>query len=156
MVDRYVCVSKQIESWLRNDLKIKKDLFQIYNGIDVERFKPVNPGQKSRIKMQMGFADKDFLIGIVGRLDAIKNHLNLFKAFRKVAQEHPQARLVVVGDGAERGRLEKNEHRNIIFLGYRSDTDILMKAFDLFVLPSFNEGISNTILEAMATKRQKT
>lgn len=63
---------------------------------------------------------------------------------------------VVVGDGAERGRLEKNEHRNIIFLGYRSNTDILMKAFDLFVLPSFNEGISNTILEAMATKRQKT
>ena len=151
MVDRYVCVSKQIESWLRNDLKIKKEVVQIYNGIDVDRFHSVGPDEKWQIKRKLGFTDENFLIGIVGRLDVIKNHLNLFKAFRKVALQHPQVRLVVVGDGAERNRLEKDGDKDIIFLGYRSDTDILMKAFDLFILPSFNEGISNTILEAMAT-----
>ena len=151
MVDRYVCVSKQIESWLRKDLKIKKEVVQIYNGIDVDRFHPIRPDEKGRIKRKLGFTDENFLIGIVGRLDLIKNHLNLFKAFSKVALQHPQARLVVVGDGAERDRLEKEGYKDIIFLGYRSDTDVLMKAFDLFILPSFNEGISNTILEAMAT-----
>ena len=151
MVDRYVCVSKQIESWLRNDLKIKKEVVQIYNGVDVDRFHSVRPDEKGQIKKKLGFTDENFLIGIVGRLDVIKNHLNLFKAFRKVALQHPQARLVVVGDGAERDRLEKEGYKDIIFLGYRSDTDVLMKAFDLFILPSFNEGISNTILEAMAT-----
>lgn len=151
VADQYICVSKQIESWLKNDLQIKKEVVQIYNGIDVDRFRPVNLEQKSRIRKHMGFAKEDFLIGIVGRLDAIKNHANLFKAFKKVVKDHSHAKLVVVGDGAEREKLENERHESIIFLGYRPDTNILMKAFDLFVLPSFNEGISNTILEAMAT-----
>ena len=67
------------------------------------------------------------------------------------ARSHPNIRLVVVGDGPEAERLKGEASDRVLFLGYRPDTDVLMRSLDMFVLPSFNEGISNTILEAMAT-----
>jgi glycosyltransferase involved in cell wall biosynthesis len=59
--------------------------------------------------------------------------------------------LLVVGDGPERDKLEGMAGEGIRFLGQRDDTEAVYRALDLFVLPSENEGISNTILEAMAS-----
>ncbi|WP_300458602.1 glycosyltransferase [Desulfobacula sp.] len=150
LVQDYTCVSKQLKNWLLNDVKIGKEVTQIYNGIDTVKHHPAKLNEKNAIKQQLGFSKDNFIVGIVGRLDAIKNHSNLFKAFKIVIQKNPFARLVIVGDGNEMQRLTSESFQNIVFLGYRPDTDVLMRSFDLFVLPSFNEGISNTILEAMA------
>jgi glycosyltransferase involved in cell wall biosynthesis len=92
----------------------------------------------------------------VGRLDPVKNQFALLEAVAALRQSLPGLRLTVVGDGPLRSALETQADRlgvreGVTFTGARSDTPDLMRAFDIFVLPSLNEGISNTILEAMAT-----
>jgi glycosyltransferase involved in cell wall biosynthesis len=122
---------------------------QIYNGVDVEKYCSGNG--RDRIRFEIGLAADIPLVGVVGRLDPIKDHLTLFRAFEAVRTVLPEARLLVVGDGPERERLENRAGDGVIFLGNRSDVPEILRALDLFILPSLNEGISNTILEAMAT-----
>lgn len=106
---------------------------------------------KPAVRQEMGVLPDDFVVGIVARLDAIKNHGAVIDAVNQMAQSRPDVKLVVVGDGPEAAALKARAGDHVRFLGYRSDTARLMQGFDLFVLPSFNEGISNTILEAMAS-----
>lgn len=148
-VSEYTCVSRQIENWLRNDVRVRKPVTQIYNGVDIEKYRPGNG--RTQICAGLGFAADIPLIGVVGRLDPIKDHATLLRAFEAVRTIRPEARLFVVGDGPERKRLEGQAGEGVIFLGNRSDAPEVLQALYLFVLPSLNEGISNTILEAMAT-----
>jgi glycosyltransferase involved in cell wall biosynthesis len=129
-------------SWLKEDLGVRQRVTQIYNGVDYEDYRPC----KSKGDHN-GFA-----VCVVGRLDPIKDHLTLFKGFAAVRKQIPEGRLYVVGDGPERKRLEQASGEGTIFLGNRRDIPDLLRKMDLFVLPSINEGISNTILEAMATE----
>jgi len=139
-VKEYTCVSKQMVTWLCNDIRVKKPVTQIYNGVDFERFSPAK-GKET---------ESGIVIGVVGRLDPIKDHSTLFKAFQIVRKKMPDVELLVIGDGPEREKLEKIAGKGVAFLGNRRDVPELMKSMDIFVLPSLNEGISNTILEAMA------
>ena len=151
MVNHYTCVSRQLAGWLQQEVGIRKPVTQIYNGVDTEGFTPAGPEEKQADRQEMGVTAYDFVVGIVARLDAIKNHGALIDAINQVALSRPDVTLVVVGDGPEAAALKARAGDHVRFLGYRSDTARLMQGFDLFVLPSFNEGISNTILEAMAT-----
>lgn len=101
-----------------------------------------------------------FVIGTVGRMQAVKDPLNLVEAFLHLRRSRPdlapRVRLAMVGDGALRepveARLRDGGAREAASLpGAREDVAEQLRAFDLFVLPSKAEGISNTILEAMAT-----
>jgi len=101
-------------------------------------------------------------VGTVGRLDPIKNQRGLLLAFRTILERHPDWRgrvhLIIAGDGPLRGELaalvrELSLEDSAWLAGARADVPELMRAMDVFVLPSINEGISNTILEAMATGR---
>jgi sugar transferase (PEP-CTERM/EpsH1 system associated) len=148
-VSEYTCVSKRIENWLRNNVRVRQPITQIYNGVDIEKYRPGNG--RTQIRAELGFAADIPLIGVVGRLDPIKDHSTLLRAFEAVRTIRPEARLFVVGDGPERKRLEGQAGEGVIFLGNRSDASEILRALDMFVLPSLNEGISNTILEAMAT-----
>jgi sugar transferase (PEP-CTERM/EpsH1 system associated) len=141
MIQEYTCVSKQMVKWLCNDIHVKKTVTQIYNGVDFQRYCPSN---ENDTKNGMRF-------GIVGRLDPIKDHPTLFSAFQIVRKEIPDAELLVIGEGPEREKLEKIAGKGIIFLGNRRDIPELLRTLDVFILSSLNEGISNTILEAMAT-----
>jgi glycosyltransferase involved in cell wall biosynthesis len=101
-----------------------------------------------------------FVIGHVGRMHAVKNQLDLVRAYIRLLDMSPtareRARLVVVGDGPlvaaclELLRAARTDHL-AWFPGERADVAELMRVMDLFVLPSLTEGISNTILEAMAS-----
>ena len=99
------------------------------------------------------------LIGTVGRLDPVKDQITLVQAFVYLLKNNPalsrNLRLVIVGDGVLLDALQKLVREAEIdhlvwFAGERHDVADIMQTLDLFVLPSINEGISNTILEAMA------
>ena len=141
LIREYTCVSQQMEHWLRDDVKVRQRVTQIYNGVDDEQYRP---GQKKIEKHGLA-------ICIIGRLDPIKDHLTLFKGFAALRNQIPEVQLFVIGDGPERQRLEQAAGEGIVFLGNRRDVPELLRQMDLFVLTSINEGISNTILEAMAS-----
>lgn len=130
---------------------------RIYNGVDTECFRPATL-EKSRTHAP--FQQDDIVIGTVTRLEPIKNPLLLVNAFALVLQLDPQLRirlrLAIVGDGSLASALSESVRalglQDITWLaGDRSDVPDLLRDMDIFVLSSRTEGLSNTILEAMAT-----
>lgn len=160
LVDRYITVSKDLERYLVQRIGIAPArITQIYNGVDTARFARLNP--RTRASLPAGFAPEGtFVVGSVGRVQPVKDHATLLRAFAALSAEAPalaaQARLVIVGDGPSLVALRTLAAKLSIeaatwFAGNQADVPELLRAFDVFVLPSLNEGISNTILEAMAT-----
>ena len=159
LVSHYIALSKDLESYLENKIGVSKQrITQIYNGVDCLRFRPAASG---RVPLsESGFADNSsFVIGTVGRMQAVKDQVNLTNAFIRLAaiipQKKDQLRLVMIGDGPLRAQCEKLLDdaglRHLAWIpGARDDVADLIRGMDLFVLPSLAEGISNTILEAMA------
>jgi glycosyltransferase involved in cell wall biosynthesis len=127
-----------------------------YNGID--------PGpaptetERLRARHALGLAHGDLVIGTVGRLDPVKDLPTMMEAVALGQPPGASWRLVIVGDGPERSALESHARTlhldNLVqFAGYRADVRTLLPAFDLYVNTSTHEGISLTILEAMAACR---
>ena len=153
VIDCYVPMSRDISRWLVDSVGVDPArIRQIYSGVDTERFHPATSASATE--------GRPLVIGTIGRLDPIKNQAGLLQAFADLIRTRPvgsrAVKLVLVGDGPERERLRQRAadlkiERHVEFPGARDDTAELLRTFDLFVLPSFNEGISNTILEAMAT-----
>ena len=159
LVHRYVAVSKDLERYLVDGVGIDAArITHIYNGVDTSRFAPA---VKPQGMMPAGFEGEDkFVIGTVGRLNPIKDQATLILAVARVVGSHPmlrgKVRLAIVGDGPLKASLASCAAESGIsdFLwlpGARDDTDRIYRCFDVFALPSLNEGISNTLLEAMAS-----
>lgn len=147
-VKEYICVSKPLEAWLKEVVRVHKQVNQIYNGVDIECYKP---GFDGSLRQELGIRSQSFVIGIIASLYPIKDHATLIRAFNKLRQSEPNAYLLIVGDGEERDRLKGLAKEGVLFLGNRNDIPRILHTLDVFVLCSLNEGISNTILEAMAT-----
>jgi len=152
-VNLFVAVSDEIKSWLVNKVGIpEKKIVTIVNGVDTKKFFP--PADKKKVKQDLGIDPDTFIVGTVGRLDKVKNYEMLLKAMPLKSSEFPY-KLILIGDGPERANLEVfvTTHRlpNVEFLGEKQNIRDYLQVFDLFVLPSLAEGMSNTILEAMAT-----
>lgn len=159
LVQRFIPLSRDLEAYLRDRVGIPaRKLTQLYNGVDIERFSPdLKPVARGEVLPTL--AADGLLFGTVGRHQAIKDPLNLLRAFVVLMQRFPQWRgrcgLVLVGDGplrpeGERLIAQAGLADSVAFLGERRDVPALMCMLDVFVLPSRAEGISNTILEAMA------
>ena len=126
----------------------------LYNGIDPGR-RPTAQ-QRHDARVSLGVEDGAFVAGTVGRLDPVKNLPLLLHAHALLAATKPALRTIIVGDGPEREALEAKAaalgiRDSVIFAGYRQDVRFLMSAFDLYVNCSTYEGVSLTILEAMAS-----
>jgi len=161
LVDRYITVSAELRSYLVERVGIAaRRVTQIINGVDTVRHAPATHADRWR-PLPDGFAvPGSVLIGTVGRLQAVKDQATLLHAFARVVRDGDvagsRARLVVVGDGPLRESLrglaaELGISSLTWFPGAVGNVRELLQAFDLFVLPSLAEGISNTLLEAMAT-----
>jgi sugar transferase (PEP-CTERM/EpsH1 system associated) len=160
LVSHYVTVSRDLRAWLERELDVAPArITQIYNGVDTERFHPATG--RCETLPPPGFAGPDSVVmGSVGRMTAIKDPLTSTRAFIELLDSEPEGRarlrLVLVGDGLElervRALLAGANATDLAWLpGARSDVPELLRCLDLFVLSSLNEGISNTILEAMAS-----
>lgn len=151
-VNHYVVVSRQIGSWLTGALGVAPArVTPICNGVDIERFRPA-PHPRA--------AGTPIVIGTVGRLQTVKNQILLVRACGLVLRQAPELsrawQLRLVGDGPERPALEAaidaEGLRDVTAItGWNDEVPAALRGIDVFVLPSLNEGISNTILEAMAT-----
>ena len=154
LVDRFVTVSFDLAGWLETTVGLPpRKIVTIHNGVDLRRFTDEAPAPARGL---LGLPAEGVVIGAVGRLDPVKDHLGLLDACAALGGDRDDWTLVLVGEGPCRAALEARAARSdlagrIRLLGARSDVPDLLRAFDLFVLPSIAEGISNTVLEAMAT-----
>ena len=126
----------------------------LYNGIELGP-RP-RPADRAAMRASCGFPSDALIIGTVARLDPVKNLGALLEARSILGARFPAARIVIAGDGPERQALTDRAHALGIgavthFTGYRTDVRALMSAFDVYVNCSTYEGVSLTILEAMAT-----
>ena len=156
-VQRFIPLSRDLERYLVDAVGVPSSkVRRICNGVDAERFAPV----AQRLPLpDTQFAEDDIVIGSVGRMEVVKDPLNLVRAFVMLLERRPglrqRLRLVHIGDGslreAAQNLLAEAGLADRAWLpGTRGDVPEMLKGLDVFVLPSRNEGISNTILEAMA------
>lgn len=149
--DAAFAVSDQLRRDLAFHLRVPEDCFRvIYNGVNVNRNARADRAAARRV---FGASDTDIVIGSVGRLVVVKNYQLLLRALGTILDS--QARLVLIGDGPERAELEslavkQGLNGRVCLLGHREDVADLLAGMDIFVLPSLSEGMSNTLLEAMA------
>jgi sugar transferase (PEP-CTERM/EpsH1 system associated) len=160
VIHHYTAVSKDLAGWLavKNGIRACQ-ITQISNGVDCDRFHPL--ASRDSCSALYGFASENsFVIGTVGRMQAVKDQLTLVRAFlelrRRKVTGHDRLRLVVIGEGPLRESClqllrDAGAEQAAWLPGERRDVAECLQSFDLFVLPSLGEGMSNTILEAMAS-----
>ena len=160
-IDHFIAVSKDLENWLINTIGAAPNrIDQIYNGVDSLSFYPRRKRPTNNIGPEGFFTENSFVIGSVGRMAAVKDYPNLVRVFLMLLKENStlrnRLRLLIVGEGSSRRECIEmlrgaGAESQAWLPGERVDIPELMRAMDLFVLPSLGEGISNTILEAMST-----
>jgi glycosyltransferase involved in cell wall biosynthesis len=126
----------------------------IHNGVDPGA--PPTTADRRTARRDLWIPEGTLVVGTVARLDRVKNLETLIDAFAGMRAVFPRSALVIIGDGEERSRLEAFARNSgvreaIRFYGNRADVRRLMPGFDVYVNSSISEGVSLTILEAMAT-----
>jgi sugar transferase (PEP-CTERM/EpsH1 system associated) len=159
-VSQYVALSSDLQRYLVEGVGVAPGRVEhLYNGVDADRFVPA-PGARPRIPGAPFHDPKLWIVGSVGRLAPVKDPLLLVHAFIRALVLAPhlagRLRLVIAGDGEDRAAAEaavRGARREacVWFAGERDDVPNVMRGCDAFALPSRAEGISNTLLEAMAT-----
>jgi len=158
-IHKFIPLSSELNRWLQAEIKVPVNkIIQIYNGVDTEKFYPTR--KQLRFTQFINFTqNNNIIIGTVGRMAVIKDQLTLVRAFIEVLRRDPKLRnklrLVMIGDGPlyheSMQLLMRANADDLAWLpGYRDDIDDILHIFDIFILPSISEGVSNTILEAMA------
>jgi glycosyltransferase involved in cell wall biosynthesis len=125
----------------------------VWNGVEPGDLP--TPASRLAARATLGVGDDAFVVATVARLDPVKDLVTLIRALAIACAEVPTLRLVILGDGPEQARLEEEARRQgvadrVRFLGQRDDAPALLGGADLYVNSSISEGISLTILEAMA------
>ena len=132
----------------------KNDFTIINNGIETERFAYLKD-KRDIIREQLGISHDSFVIGMVGRMIAAKNHLFAIEVFSKLCKQNLDARLILVGEGELREAIEQQVavldlQDKVLLLGVRRDVPALLSAMDCLILPSKFEGFPFVIVEAQA------
>jgi len=125
----------------------------IFNGVDTSRFAPGDSAAKRR---ELGLPIDAQVVGILAALRPEKNHELFLEGAKQIQRQLPAAHFLVVGDGPQRGALEKQANELGIasvthFLGSRSDVPELLRTFDVLALTSHNEASPVSILEALSS-----
>jgi sugar transferase (PEP-CTERM/EpsH1 system associated) len=153
LVTHFVAVSRDLARWLVEDVGVPaRKVRTIRNGVDVGRF---CPGDREGARRALGLPVDAAVIGTVGRLDPVKDHAGLIRALA-LGGGGERGVLVIAGDGPCRKDLEALARSlglegRVRILGDRDDVPRVLQVLDVFVLSSVGEGMSNAILEAMAT-----
>ena len=130
------------------------------NGVDLSRFTAHDhdPHRRRSARAELGVSENTVVVGAVGRLVLEKGYAELFQAWDDLRQEHPDARLVVIGPGDDAKSdsvpvemMERAQRSGVMFLGMRDDVESLYRAMDMYVLASHREGFPRCEMEAAAS-----
>lgn len=159
-IDSAVVVNSRIAEVLANKLGFDaRRVLTIRNGVDLGRFGRRDP--QNGLRKSLGIENNEAVIGAVGNLKEVKNHLLLLKAFELLVKENPGVKLILVGQGFE-GDHDNTEPQirefiktrglghKILLLGYREDIPSVLQIMDIFCLTSKMEGLPISLIEAMA------
>ncbi|MGC2110618.1 MAG: glycosyltransferase [Candidatus Korobacteraceae bacterium] len=127
----------------------------LYNGVDGHEFSP-QPQVRDAVRRQLGIPVDAVVVGSVGRMVALKDFMSLLKAAKVLVMEIPKLHIILVGSGPELSALREyvascdQLAERVVFPGTVDNVADLLNAMDIFVLPTLMEGMSNTLLEALA------
>ena len=127
----------------------------LYNGVDLQEFSP-QPEVRDAVRERLGIPGDALVVGSVGRMVPLKDFTTLLKAAEVLVAETPNLHVLLVGSGSELSRLQdyvaNSRHLagRVVFPGAVDQVADLLNAMDIFVLPTLMEGMSNTLLEALA------
>ncbi|MEE6667705.1 glycosyltransferase [Pediococcus acidilactici] len=146
-----VAVSKESAEYMFGSLK---GVHIVQNGVDIEKY-TFNP-QIRKKQLQKMDIENDFVIGCVARLTRVKNLSFLIEIFNDILDVRENSILILVGDGELLSSLKKQVKKykiedKVLFLGNQKNVNEIMQAFDVFVLPSFHEGLGLVNIEAQAS-----
>jgi sugar transferase (PEP-CTERM/EpsH1 system associated) len=154
MADAIFAVTGELRDFHARQAWIRPERVGVmYNGVDTQRFAPCKES-RTAMRKELGLPEASFVVGAVGRLVPIKDHQTLLRAAALLPGTGIDVRVLLVGSGPECERLQGQAtgafEGRVHFAGDSSRVPEMLNAMDVFVLPSLNEGMSNTLLEAMA------
>lgn len=125
------------------------------NAINLHKF-VYNADVRELVRKKYNFQSNEFVLGHVGKFVEAKNHYFLIKLFAVYHSKHPNSKLLLVGDGVLRAKIEtwiseSGCAESIVLAGLRSDVSALVQAMDIFVFPSLYEGMPLSVMEAEAS-----
>lgn len=155
--DRLLNISE--EDYNLAKAKFKVDVSRIHGvGANTDKFKAPSPEEIDNLKKVLGYPEKSKLIICTGELNSNKNQITAIKAMEKVAEEFPEAVLLLAGNGSCEGELKKaicdlNLQDNVVLLGYRKDLERFVKISDVVISCSKREGLGMNLVEGMLCKK---
>lgn len=149
-VDMFITISTEIKNELvKNGIPPERCTF-IPNGVNLDRFQPVSKGNKNLIRKRLGLPEGPLVI-FAGRLEMEKRVDQLILIWPEVQKRYADAHLLILGVGRQEDKLKRMAGDGVLFGGLVDDAAPYLQTADLFVLPSIGEGLSNALLEALAT-----
>jgi glycosyltransferase involved in cell wall biosynthesis len=158
-VDAALCNAEAIRADLEDEGMDAERIQIVRNGIEVDQFTPCER-RRAAIREALGLGPDALVLGVVANLHVYKGHADLIHGLHQVSNSlPPDWRLLCVGRDTATGQravledlvAELGLERHVTFLGHRDDVPDLLAAMDVLVLPSHEEGLPNSILEAMAS-----
>jgi len=156
ITDKIVTLSnREKEDYILFKIAEEDKFSVIYSGIELNTLKESSSEEKQNLKKELGIPENSLIIGTAGRLVPVKGPEFLVKASKYIISKYPDTYFMFTGDGPleqdlKRKALEMGISDNIIFLGWRDDLAKIISIYDIFVLPSLNEGMGRVLVEAMA------
>jgi len=156
ITDKIIALTpREKADYLRYKVAEEDKLVVIPSGIELHKCQYPPKEERSKLRRELGIPDRSAVVGTAGRLVPVKGSGFLLQAVGQVISEHPDTYLVFAGDGPLRKNLAKDAvdmglAKKIIFTGWRDDMARVLSVFDVFCLPSLNEGMGRVLVEAMA------
>jgi glycosyltransferase involved in cell wall biosynthesis len=152
--DRVITVSRAFARQLAR-IAPQDRITIVHNSINIDRVAAISRRDADALRVRLGIDESERVVLAVGRLSHEKGHADLIAAFEIIVKTHPQTKMVIIGDGPERERLEARARSSglsdrIIFTGQVSDASVYYRVADALALPSHSEGSPNVLLEAMS------
>ncbi|MFH1368246.1 MAG: glycosyltransferase family 4 protein [Elusimicrobiota bacterium] len=151
-MSHFVCPSKEIRGELLTAGFPDDKISIIPNGVDTSEFRPADRDEKSGLRQRLGLSLNERIVIYSGRFENGKGIEVLLETWERLRKEMRDIRLILIGTGSLEAPLKKQYGNvdSVSFLGWKENTADYLRAGDVFILPSFGEGLPNSLLEAMS------